>query len=262
MVSPELIRRIVIEVLTQGGWIQPTARPQAFILCWENSLSSECEQLIQRLQRKWEMQVFVRQSATPFPTVGVNPPYSWEEPPDDWQEMLQTSEQVLLLGADQDTLAKAALLICDTFPTCVLASAFSREKPISILPAKPLQEFMDPRLAVRSTAPYGRKLKELMDTLVSFGAKFVKSVDEFLEFPVQQGTRTAVADFHRPLLSASDLQECPSGTALHVLSSTLITPLAKDIARERGIHIRVVDEGTVEHASRYRHWEDMGNTER
>lgn len=169
----------------------------------------------------------------------------------------------LFLNCGQDLLVKGALGISDTPESQTLAALLLNGVPVSLIPQKELAKSILSRETYAS-APYIKQLLKYKDTLFQFGAE-VRTLENFLgsssnkdALPGSASTAASASgnnlNFHteekilppkaetsgRKLLTQRDVQDCPEAQIL-VSSNTIITPLARDAARETGKTILVID---------------------
>jgi hypothetical protein len=144
-------------------------------------------------------------------------------------------KRVLFLEGDQDLVVKGALGISDTSETELLAWSLLQSIPVSLIPLDYLHTILLEDDQAKSE--YISQLKSYKDRLVKFGVS-VESLDSFsnenIHFPKE------LPSGKRKLLTQRDVQS-HKGMRLDIDQGTIVTPLARDTARERGMTIHIVE---------------------
>jgi hypothetical protein len=142
---------------------------------------------------------------------------------------------VLFLEGNQDLVVKGALGISDTSETELLAWCLLQNIPVSLIPLEYLHTILFEDVQAKSE--YIAQLKSYKDRLIKFGVS-VESLDSFsnenIHFPKE------LPSSKRKLLTQRDVQS-HKGMRLDIDQGTIVTPLARDAARERGITIHIVE---------------------
>ncbi|CAG9620304.1 hypothetical protein [Sutcliffiella rhizosphaerae] len=137
---------------------------------------------------------------------------------------------VLFLHGSRDLLVKGALGITDTPETSRLASILMQGIDTTIIPTEMLKQviYEDERKVVNNE--YMSQLLTYKKKLESFGVSF-QSFAAFEERLATKESTKDVSTFEGPLLTERDiyLQE---EDIIYISSATIITPLARDAARE------------------------------
>lgn len=158
----------------------------------------------------------------------------------DEKAKLDKVNKVIFLHATQDLIAKGALGIFDTPESKLLSRCILESVPVSIIPTVYLQENLfnvNPKNRV-----YVSQLLGYKNTLLKFGV-IVESFESFVGNSKETISITSVKDPNmkkKKLLTQRDVQECQE-VELVVDQSTIITPLARDTARELGKTIKVIE---------------------
>ncbi|WP_209121676.1 hypothetical protein [Alkalihalobacillus sp. BA299] len=147
-------------------------------------------------------------------------------------------DRVLFLHATQDLITKGALGIFDNTESKLLSRCFMESTPVSIIPTVYLQDHLF------SSSPknkaYVAQIQRYHQALLEFGAK-VETLESFLEtLTVKPKQEPLSRSAKKKILTRRDVQDCKE-SVLKVDSNTIITPLAKDTAREMGIDIVELD---------------------
>jgi hypothetical protein len=151
-------------------------------------------------------------------------------------------KRVLFLEANQDLFVKGALGMSDTSESELLARCLFENIPVTLIPLDHLHSVL-----VNNDQPkteYILQLKSYKDRLVKFGVS-VESIDSFLNEQIPFSKE--LPSGKRNLLTQRDVQ-AHTGKRLDIVQGTIVTPLARDAARERGItiHILVDSKGAKE----------------
>jgi hypothetical protein len=208
-VTQQLLEQIILEVLGQL-----TAKPKLLLVYEGTKRPEKIEYLISKLQDHWQIEVF---STT-----------------DDRLEVQSDFQHLAFLDTSQDLLVRGALGLTDTPATRLLAQALQQGLPVLMEPSKEIQWLLQKRDQTPIQEPanrYRTHLLEYKNKLVEFGAWF--GLIDFLH-PSQ-------LRYDRRLLTEKDIQNMDS-SEIRVSSNTIITHLARDMAREKGIQIRVDHE--------------------
>lgn len=159
-------------------------------------------------------------------------------------DLLQAVELVLVPVLTQNTAAKLALTIADTFVTTAILQALLRGKPVLAVP-----DAADPNHAqhgeVRTGKPAPALFKALQDNLKkleAFGVTFVSSRQLAAEAGKRigrpQDAEAAPVLAHKVIDAEAVRMAAKRGaTTLTIRNGSIITPLARDIARECNIRL-------------------------
>jgi hypothetical protein len=145
-------------------------------------------------------------------------------------------KKVLFLEANQDLFVKGALGIGDTSESELLARCILENIPVTLIPL----DYLHSVLVNNDQQPkseYILQLKSYQDRLVKFGVS-VESIDSFLNEHIPFSKE--LPSGKRNLLTQRDVQ-AHTGKRLDIVQGTIVTPLARDAARERGITIHILD---------------------
>lgn len=147
-------------------------------------------------------------------------------------------QEVIFFHCSQDLLVKGALGIADTPESELLAKFLLQGKPIQLIPSKELEWMMKPDVNVHKESVYRSHLLAYKKQLESFGVKF-RSLASFAKAGVNE-ERANHLTFEGKLLTEQGVKDSREDSIL-IGSSTIVTPLARDAARNLGKTIVVVE---------------------
>lgn len=143
---------------------------------------------------------------------------------------------ILFAEANQDLLVKGALGMTDTLESYLLAEALLEGISVSLIPSVTLGNVL---LSSNQRKPvnnkYAAHLIAYKNTLESFGVK-IQSFERFL----QSGLNRRSVSFTERVLTQRHVKLVEE-EKITVSPKTIITPLARDTARELGKEICVID---------------------
>jgi hypothetical protein len=156
---------------------------------------------------------------------------------DDQKENLPKDIQgILFAEAKQDLLVKGALGITDTLESYLLAEALLEGISVSLIPSVTLGNvLLSSNQKKRVNNKYAAHLIAYKNTLESFGVK-IQSFERFL----QSGLNRHSLSFTERVLTQRHVKLVEE-EKITVSPKTIITPLARDTARELGKEICVID---------------------
>jgi hypothetical protein len=156
-----------------------------------------------------------------------------------WTDIQRYSpKKVLFLEASQDLLVKGATGLTDSAESEVLAACIWANIPVSLIPTEFLSAYL---LAERSTnQAYFLQMKEYVERLERFGVS-VETLEKAFqkESITSQPSQAPKVASGKKLLTQREVQS-HQGKLISVDASTIITPLARDSARELGITIELM----------------------
>lgn len=165
---------------------------------------------------------------------------NWNVLPYDFSEeaQLHTVMKVIFLDASQDLFVKGALGICDTPESELLSACIIDYVPVTLIPKTNLYKFLNGEK--KTNGEYFSSLMEYKEKLLKFGVE-INSLEEFAApKPINAGQPDS-----KKLITQRDVQECKMNEIL-ANQQTIITPLARDTARELGKSIVVIDSKGAE----------------
>lgn len=219
MIDREMIERIVGEVVarlsTENSQIQAVEKPNLLVV---GDISFAEPEQLSKLQAKWSISTYVGKEKI----------------------RLDEISHVLFMHATQDLLVKGALGIFDTPESKLLSRCLMESTPVTIVPTIYLEDHLFSKSPINHA--YVAQLRGYMETLEKFGAR----VDKFERFVETKNEATALKQENQPsskkkkILTRRDIQDCKEHV-IEVDANTIITPLARDTAREMQIDIRILD---------------------
>jgi hypothetical protein len=228
-----LIEKVVIEVLKNlsmtAGFEHGKPKPALLIVKGAGELDPSQSK---KLESKW------------------NVIYQDRNEPD----LMEEAEAVLFLDAGQDLLVKGAVGITDTPDSELLARCLLAGIPVTLIVSPLLEKAVLEERYGTANKSYVSRLIEYKKTLNGYGAK-VESLDNF----IQTSKEAALPAGGQPstpkkLLTQRDVKDCKE-EKISINEKTIVTPLARDTARELGKTIFVTDsKGADIHANGNSHW--------
>ncbi|MCM3572289.1 hypothetical protein M3172_03740 [Mesobacillus subterraneus] len=183
----------------------------------------------------------------------------------------ESADHIFFFNASQDFIVKGALGIADTQDTILLSHLLLVGKKVTISPEEGLAGYLNQNLGQSNR--YIKQLKKYVEKLVEFGAE-IEAIEEFakkqpglseaysktnssghslagiksaatLDTSSQRITEHASTSTNsgiekKKLLTQRDVQDCQA-TEIIVCKSTIITPSARDAAKELGKSIVVTE---------------------
>jgi hypothetical protein len=151
-------------------------------------------------------------------------------------------KKVLFLDVSQDLLVKGAIGLTDTPESEALAHCIWAGIPVSLIPADFLSRNLFGDLGASANQEYFLQIKGYVEQLQRFGVS-VETLEVAIQstnqiFQPSQADKASVKPIGKKLLTQRDVQ-VHQGTQLLVDANTIITPLARDAARELGKTIQV-----------------------
>jgi hypothetical protein len=159
----------------------------------------------------------------------------WNVLPNDFTEeaQLHTVMKVVFLDASQDLLVKGALGICDTPETELLSACIIDYVPVTLIPKTNLYKILSGER--KTNGEYFSSLMEYKEKLLKFGVE-ISSLEDFASHKPYNAAQPELMK----LITQRDVQECKTND-IFADKQTIITPLARDTARELGKSIIVMD---------------------
>jgi|GEM_PF-1468837 len=229
MIDRNVVEQIVTEILqklvSQGNQVQkPGGKPG--ILAFDLADDAESPQL-EQLEAFWKV---------------IRMPLTAKQVPAE-------IEAAVFLNATQDLLVKGALGICDTLESKWLARLLRKGIPTYFIPSAELEWLAEREPETAASTAYKNHLLGCKQRLESFGVCFRSSLADLVpgaeasrvERPGEDGDKGSFI-FEGRLLTQRDVEAVKGGTIL-ILPSTIVTPLARDTAREMGKTIRLMEPG-------------------
>lgn len=212
MIDRDVIEQIVEEVMKNllGAKSAPNSKAKHNILA-VGDLGKVDSNILEVLEENWNVL-----------------PYDFSE-----EAELHTVMKVIFLDASQDLFVKGALGICDTPESELLSACIIDYVPVTLIPKTNLYKILNGEK--KTNGEYFSSLMEYKEKLLKFGVE-INSLEDFAApKPIN-----AVQQESKKLITQRDVQECKMNEIL-ADKQTIITPLARDTARELGKSIIVMD---------------------
>lgn len=208
-INQKVIEKIIHEVL-----VRLQEKPHLLLVYEGTKNQVKLEYLLSKLQDHWHVEV-------------INSAEICHDEQLDFQHLA-------FLDGSQDLLARGGMGLMDTPGSKLLAKALHKGCPVLFEPSAELQWLVK------------QELGNVPERVKRYRAHLIRFKNQLIEFGVWFGEieslRPSQHQYDRKVLTEKDLQNIES-TEVRVSSKTIITPLAKDIAKNRGIKIRVDFEG-------------------
>ncbi|MEH7114750.1 hypothetical protein V7124_20690 [Neobacillus niacini] len=220
MIHQHEIEKIVREVLRLIDFEKQHKKPKLLVLHHESEKSL---QQIERLKRNWDIKQI---------------PYSCHEIPSDFHH-------AVFLEVGQDLLVKAALGLADSPESILFSKLMYRDYRIDFIPCDDLSWIIEPEKNSNSENMYVRKLLQYKFQLLEYGVHFypLSSINpnENISISAPSATIQGSHTFHDKLIT-KEIVEKWKIKSIHIHPKTIITPLARDIAKEKGISIKLMNQ--------------------
>lgn len=146
---------------------------------------------------------------------------------------------ICFLGMDQDFLVKSALGLADSAETKLMAKALQEGRWVWVIVEAGLNWLLSspeqPSSIEEKASRYRVFLMDYVERLKTFGVRMGTLADLYRVKPPGEGARQT-AYFNQPLLTRQTVEQAAVSTLI-VSPKTVVTPLAKDLAKARGITI-------------------------
>ncbi|MFS0575494.1 hypothetical protein AB1K83_07670 [Sporosarcina sp. 179-K 3D1 HS] len=221
MINRSIIDEIVEEVLKklEGTFDIRESKKKPTLLV----MNASDKVLIEQLQKHWE--VLEATSANEY--------------------ILENVNEVLFLDVTQDLLVKGAIGISDTPESELLAKALLRGLRIHFVPSPLLEWTLDVDYNKAMNKEYAKHILNYKKVLETFGVHMTSFTNFVMIHSNVTNEEKVVASDHQitfqgRLLTKMDVEKIKDDK-ICVCQSTIITPLARDVARELGKSIDVID---------------------
>lgn len=144
-------------------------------------------------------------------------------------------QQAVFLHLDQDTLARIALGFSDTPESKLFAQLISEEVGILVVLDPLLEKLLQADVSGHRYPEYVKKIRGYKESVEKFGVSF-KRLEELKPIELNPTNDTKQTQGAKKLITQEDIENY-WGDQMILKQGTIITPLAKDKARERGIEI-------------------------
>lgn len=136
-----------------------------------------------------------------------------------------TTKQAIFLEVNQDILVKGALGITDTEETKLFSKLMHLEFQVTLVPT----DYLSNILFTERRNPYQQQLITYKEQLKNYGVEICPFGDFVTSYKEPQL-------FHGKVITVKDIETWNKGR-IYVRHGTIITPLAMDVAKEKGIII-------------------------
>lgn len=216
MMDRKVIEEIVLEVMQKLNTISSTKKPLYVV-----NAKKVSKKTLEQLSAYWDVKHILTFPDEHFPDI----------------------EHVLFINASQDLLVKGALGITDTFESELLAHFLLKGVAIDIVPYEPLHWLADKTKHPPKNREYVKTLFQHKETLERYGVQLVtleKFISTHSQTKLNRNVLQKEINYDDALLTQADIEHSTHNPIV-ISKSTIVTPLARDRAREMGITIRVVE---------------------
>ncbi|PWA13018.1 hypothetical protein DCC39_02485 [Pueribacillus theae] len=147
----------------------------------------------------------------------------------------EKTKEAVFLHVSQDLLVKAALGMTDTDESQLFSLFMNRGISITFIPSEELVWLLDSGVQKEMNQNYAAHLVNYKQMLEKFGVQFL-SLSEFAST-----SRSVTRRYEKKLLTEKDVIESKSNE-IFIGKKTIVTPLARDSARELAKKIIVIDK--------------------
>ena len=208
MIDSKMIERIVEEIISQVETGHFKYKPSLLVMYNE---TKNLEDDLHYLQRYWNV-------------IKANPSE---------QQSYTNIQQAAFIHVNQDTLVRAALGLTDTPESKLFSQLMYHEIPIIFVLEPSLEKLLQASTTLHQYAVYIKKMNAYKEMIEKFGVSF-KVLEELQ--PVMQSSSKKKVEPTKTLITEVDIENFNS-SQLIVEPGMIITPLAIDKAKERGITI-------------------------
>ncbi|MYL35767.1 hypothetical protein GLW05_19525 [Pontibacillus yanchengensis] len=145
-------------------------------------------------------------------------------------------ERVLFPSVSQDLFVKGALGITDTHESALFSELVRRNSQIIFKLSSPLHVIIDEKASTEVPQAYVRMLSQYKEILSSFGVQF-SIRDDLSDIQFIEEYNIPEPKLYQGQLVTQREMESWEGKEMYLEKHTIITPLAKDKAKERNINL-------------------------
>jgi hypothetical protein len=214
-IDPQMIEEIVREILNRLG-----SQPALAITASNPNLvvvNAPDEKTIGQLKRNWNVHC---------------DPSNLSDLPTDFEE-------VVFFQASQSLIVKGAVGLADDPESVLLANLLLSGKSITLIPSVELEWLLEEDRNWVPESAYRQHLFTYKEKLTSFGVS-VQSHAHFLHLSEQMESLSTHFTFREKLLTEKSVKDS-HGNKILIHKSTIVTPLARDVARNLGKMITIVE---------------------
>ncbi|MEC1721755.1 hypothetical protein [Schinkia azotoformans] len=211
MIDSKLIEDIVKQVITKLETNGNNTKSNLLVI---SKPGQDMEQVLSRLKQDWNIVLAEKIEGNVF----------------------SSFDQAMFLNIDQDTIVRVALGLADSPNSKLFVQLIMNEIPITFIPDASLRQLLEGDEKNHHYSSYIKKLRDYKGTIEKFGVTF-KSLEELKLCNCSTIKKlNEQSKSSKTLISLEDIMHL-AGNQLVVQQGTIITPLAKDKARELGIQI-------------------------
>ncbi|MCA0988654.1 hypothetical protein [Guptibacillus algicola] len=212
MIDRTTIEKIVVDILKEQGFTSRGAKPTLLVIC---SKEPEAKTLA-TLQDYWE-------------PIVINP---------NTDDLPSKVEEAVFLNVDQDLLVKSAIGITDTNMSFTFSELMMKGSRIYFELDTLLDRFINDSNVGTVTSYYREQLKQYYEKVVKYGVSFTK-LEEIkpMNSPYHSPAHEDMRRYSEKLLTQSIIESWDNEEII-ISNDTIVTPMARDAARERSILIR------------------------
>ncbi|KEF39205.1 hypothetical protein M670_01596 [Schinkia azotoformans MEV2011] len=211
MIDPKVIENIVNQVLTNLEIEGNNAKPNLLVI---TQPGLDIEQEINLLKQDWNIVLAKQADGNVFSSI----------------------DQAVFLNIDQDTFVRAALGLSDSPNSQLFVQLIMNEIPIMFVLDASLHQLLQKDDKNHYYSFYIKMLCSYKETIEKFGVTFKSTEELKMHSRAPINKRKEQSKPSKTLISLEDIMNV-AGNQLVVQQGTIITPLAKDKARELGIQI-------------------------
>ncbi|ASN04346.1 hypothetical protein [Virgibacillus necropolis] len=211
MIDKKVIEEIVVNILKKEGITSKGAKPTLLVICSEDPE----ENTLEILRQHWRITIL--------------------DPAND--EVPFGTNQAVFLDVNQDLLVKGALGIADTKESLFFSKLVMQESKIQFVPSAALNWLLHSSDGYPSNSSYKDLLSNYCEILRGFGVSFL-SIEEIVpeEVPTTFYAQKNIPNYEGKLLT-QDVVKTWQKKEIYITKKTIVTPLARDVARELKIEI-------------------------
>jgi hypothetical protein len=203
-IDQQLLEQIILEVASRI-----IEKPKLLLVYETTTKTEKIEYLLSKFQDLWQVDVF--------------------NTDDDHLKEQFDYQQLVFLDVNQDLLAKGAMGLTDTPASLLLAKALLKGYSVFFEPSKDMRWLLEKRDQ--------HSIPERVIRYRTHLRKYKKKLREFgVWFGYIESLQPSQLVYDRRLLTEKDIRTI-NATEMRVASTTIITNLARDAAKEKGIKI-------------------------
>jgi len=236
MEENELIKEIIKEVIrkleTKEIGTDKIQELKKKILVVVNGGSISIDQVfleLKRISSNYDIGVFMSESSKEIIGKKRFERYEVLEKKEAAMEYLERSEIILLPFLTKNTCAKISVGILDSTPTYIIGKALLKEKEVVAVYDS---------CEVKGKTPFGRRLNENISVLKEYGVKFVIAKD-LGDYILEERKWNIKILKDKKVINHEDLRHL-KGSRVEVSRGAIITPLARELAKENELTFEVV----------------------